>query len=87
MRAKEKRLWAGRSAGLITILVLKAKPERVKGYLWFRVVVIKVVVGAVVGVVCFIQQLDCQRPAEGLRHKGVLEDRREREPMRAKYYQ
>lgn len=49
------------------------KPEKVKGYLWFGVVVIKVVEGAVVGVISFVQQLYCQRPAERLGHKGVLQ--------------
>lgn len=62
---------------------MKAKPEKVKGYLWFRVIIIKVVVGAVVGVVGFVQQLYCQRPAERLGHKRVLEDSEERETIRA----
>lgn len=61
---------------------MEAKPEKVKGYLWFRVIIIEVIVGAVVGVVGFVQQLYCQRPAERLGHKRVLEDRQEREPIR-----
>lgn len=59
--------------------VKKAKPEKVKGYLWLRVIIIKVIVGAVVGVVGFVQQLYCHRPAERLGDKRVLE---EREPIR-----
>lgn len=47
----------------------------VKGYLWFRIVIIKVVVGAVVGVVGFVQQLYGQSSAERLGHKRVLEDK------------
>ncbi len=62
------------SANFVT-LFLEAKPQKAKGYLWFRVVVIEVVEGAVVGVVGFVQQLYCQRPAERLRHKRVLEDK------------
>ena len=52
--------------------------KKVKGYLWLGVVVVKVVEGAVVGVVGLVQQLDGQRPAERLRHERVLEDREER---------
>lgn len=44
-------------------------------YLWLRVVIVKVIVGAVVRVVGFVQQLDCQRPAERLRNERVLEGR------------
>lgn len=57
----------------MTLLFFKATPEKVKGYLWFGVVVIEVIVGAVVGVVGFVQQLYRQRPAERLGHKGVLD--------------
>lgn len=53
--------------------------QKVKGYLGFRVVVVKVVEGAVVGVVGFVQQLDGQRPAEGLGHERVLGTERQRD--------
>lgn len=58
----------------MTLALKKNKQtEKVKGYLWFRVVVIKVIVGAVVGVAGLVQQLYCQRSAEGLGHEWVLE--------------
>lgn len=53
--------------------------KKVKGYLRFGVVIVKVVEGAVVRVVGFVQQLDRQRPAEGLRHERVLEEQQRRE--------
>lgn len=62
----------------MTLLFLKEKPEKVKGYLRFGVIVIKVIVGAVVGVVGFVQQFYCQRPAERLGHKRMLQDSHER---------
>lgn len=45
-------------------------------YLRLGLVVVKVVVGAVVGVVGLVQQLDGQRPAERLRNKRVLRTER-----------
>lgn len=54
----------------------KRNLRRVDAYLWLRVVVVKVIVGAVVGVVGFVQQLDRQRPAERLRNERVLDRKR-----------
>lgn len=45
-------------------------------YLWLGVVVVKVVVGAVVGVVGFVQQFNGQRPAQRLRDEGMLRKER-----------
>lgn len=45
-------------------------------YLRLGVVVVKVVVGAVVGVVGFVQQLNGQSPAQRLRHKRMLQKER-----------
>lgn len=53
----------------------------VDAYLWLRVVIVKVIVGAVVRVVGFVQQLDRERPAERLRNERVLDGKRESEGM------
>lgn len=50
-----------------------------RGYLGLRVVVVQVVVGAVVRVAGFVQQLDGQRSAERLGHKRMLQHRTRRD--------
>lgn len=51
----------------------------VDAHLWLRVVIVKVIVGAVVRVVGFVQQLDRQRPAERLWNERVLDGKRKSE--------